>query len=93
MNGFDRAMVAGTDGYYPLADAASALLETRLFSQVLLLGPGSFDFADLVGTVRHIPVPDDVLPEGVYWFSSAAPPSALIVHRGKPPGPPIQGLL
>ncbi len=87
---FERATVAGTHGYYPLVDAASDLIATRLFTRVLVLGPGAFDFADTVDQVRHLPTPDEVLPEGVYWFTASALPAVLVVYRGRPPSEALQ---
>lgn len=82
----DRSVIAATHGYHPLVADSVEVLSTRLFSDVLVLGPSVPDVGDLVQHLRHLSTPPVQLPEGIYWFSGETPAAVLIVDAGGPPG-------
>lgn len=86
----DRSVVASTHGYHPLVGDAAELLGMRLFSDMLVLGPGVPDVGALVGQVRHLSSSTVQLPEGIYWFSGVSPAAVLLVDAGAPPGAPLR---
>src|SRR4051812_43226459 len=86
----DRSVVATTHGYHPLVGDAAELLSMRLFSDVLVLGPGVPDVGGLAQQLRHLATPPVQLPEGIYWFSGVTPAAVLVVDAGGPPGAPLR---
>lgn len=85
----DTRTLATTRGYFPDPLQAEALLQTSIFDEVLTIGLPVSDADTTVRESRFVSNPEIQLPEGVYWFATTEPASALVVNHGSQPGAPV----
>ncbi|MGW3548849.1 helicase-related protein [Janibacter hoylei] len=79
--------LATTHGYHPDVRDLNALLDSRMFDELLVLG-GPLPDAEGKATVRVIMEPETQLPRGLYWFS-VEPPAVMMVQSGTTPARPV----
>jgi len=78
------SVIRDTDGYHPLTTDVEAILAGNGFGELLVFGGGLTDVVEHVNAVRIQAQPPVQLPQGIYWFSGAAPKAVLVVMQGSP---------
>jgi superfamily II DNA or RNA helicase len=84
--GYTAEQIKTSYGYHPEAQDASDLAVLITGIDALFVGPPRLEHRDLFGEVRHLGQPEVELPEGVYWFSTAAQTRVMVISRGAATG-------